>query len=226
MLGLVVCQPSEMVNHFFPAPPSPPAKPPDRDKLNNDWLCSSSFGDRLTIQPRLCARNHIQPRPSTRSKKPYGFSRPSRLTMPLMVNVLYILACVSTAGAIRSEPDIANPSYPSTQLKLTPQILPDIANANTEPTTFDLFFAKYANITQDLAFSRLKLTQTEIIRLDSRKKASLYASLMQFKISINKRLSALANAILNTTSEHKEFPDTLLFTADQSPYSFKSLVLF
>jgi hypothetical protein len=68
------------------------------------------------------------------------------------------------------------------------------------------------NTTQDLAFSRLKLTQTEIIRLDSRKKAILYASLMQFKISVNKRLSALANAILNTTSEHEEFPDTLLFT--------------
>ncbi len=81
------------------------------------------------------------------------------------------------------------------------------------------------NTTQDLAFSRLKLTQTEIIRLDSRKKAILYASLMQFKISVNKRLSALANAILNTTSEHEEFPDTLLFRADQSPYSFKSLVL-
>ncbi len=75
-------------------------------------------------------------------------------------------------------------------------------------------------------FSRLKLTQSEIIKLDSRKRASLYASLMQFKISINKRLSALANAILNTTSEHEAFPDTLLFTADQSPYSFKSLVLF
>jgi hypothetical protein len=103
--------------------------------------------------------------------------------------------------------------------------LPNIAHANAEPTTFDLFFTKYVNTTQDLAFSRLKLTQTEIIRLDSRKKAILYASLMQFKISVNKGLSALANAILNTTSEHEEFPDTLLFTADQSPYSFKSLVL-
>jgi hypothetical protein len=91
-------------------------------------------------------------------------------------------------------------------IKLIPQILPNIAHANTEPTTFDLFFAKYVNTTQDLAFSRLKLTQTEIIRLDSRKKAFLYASLMQFKISVNKRLSALANAILNTTSEHEEFP--------------------
>jgi hypothetical protein len=110
-------------------------------------------------------------------------------------------------------------------IKLIPQILPNIAHANAEPSTFDLFFSKYVNTTQDLAFSRLKLTQTEIIRLDSRKKAILYASLMQFKISVNKRLSALANAILNTTSEHEEFPDTLLFTADQSPYSFKSLVL-
>jgi hypothetical protein len=45
MLGLVVCQPSEMVNHFFLAPPSPPAKPPDRDKLNDDWLGSSSLGE-------------------------------------------------------------------------------------------------------------------------------------------------------------------------------------
>jgi hypothetical protein len=112
MLGLVVCQPSEMVNHFFPAPPSPPAKPPDRDKLNADWLGSSSFGDRPTIQPRLCARNHIQPRPSTRSKKPHGLSRPCCLIMTLTVNLFFILACVSTAGAIRSEPDIANPNYP------------------------------------------------------------------------------------------------------------------
>ena len=56
-------------------------------------------------------------------------------------------------------------------IKLIPQILPNIAHANAEPTTFDLFFTKYVNTTQDLAFSRLKLTQTEIIRLDSRKKA-------------------------------------------------------
>ncbi len=226
MLGLVGCQPSEMANHFFPAPPSPPAKPPNRDKLNNDWLGSSSLGDKPTIQPRLCAHNHIQPRPSTRSKKPYGLSRPSCLAMTLMVNALYILACVSTAGAICSELEIANPRYPSTLLKLIPQILQNIAHASTEPTISDLSLAKYVNTTQDLAFSRLKLTQTEIMRLDSRKKPSLYASLMQFKTSINKRLSALANAILNTTSEHEAFPDTLLFTADQSPYSFKSLVLF
>jgi hypothetical protein len=32
--------------------------------------------------------------------------------MTLTVNLLVILACVSTAGAIRSEPDIANPNYP------------------------------------------------------------------------------------------------------------------
>jgi hypothetical protein len=226
MLGLVVCQPSEMVNHFFPAPPAPPAKPPDRDKLNNDWLGSSSLEDRPTMQPRPCARNHIQPRPSTRYMKPYGLSRPCCLIMTLMVNILYILACVSTAGAIRSEPEIANPSYLSTYLKFIQQTLPNIVHANTESTIFDLFFAKHANATQDLAFSRLKLTQTEIVKLDSRQRASLYASLMQFKNSINKRLSALANAILNTTSEHEAFSDTLLFTADQSPYSFKSLVLF
>jgi hypothetical protein len=226
MLGLVVCQPSEMVNHFLPAPPLPPARPVERDKLDDDWLGSSSHGNGPTIQPRLCARNHIQPRLSTRSNKPYGLSRPNCLTMTLMVNVLYILACVSTAEAIRSEPELANPSYLSTYLKLIQQTLPNIAHANTEPTILDLVFAKHANATQDLAFSRLKLTQTEKRKLDSRQRASLYASLMQFKISINKRLSALANAILNTTSEHEAFPDTLLFTADQSPYSFKSLVLF
>jgi hypothetical protein len=62
-------------------------------------------------------------------------------------------------------------------------------------------------------------------RLDSRQKASLYASLMQFKTAIKKRLSAVADAILNTTSEPEAFSDTLLFTADQGPYSFKSLVL-
>jgi hypothetical protein len=146
--------------------------------------------------------------------------------MTLMVNVLYILACVSTVEAIGAEPEAANPSYLSTYLKFVQQTLPNIVHANTEPTIFDLFFAKHANVTQDLAFSRPKLTQSEIMKLDSRQRASLYASLMQFKISINKRLSALAHAILDTTSEHEAFSDTLLFTADQSPYSFKSLVLF
>jgi hypothetical protein len=146
--------------------------------------------------------------------------------MILAVNVLCILACVSTAEAIRSEPEIANPSYLSTYLKFIQQTLPKRVHANTEPTIFDLALAKYVNATQDLAFPRLKLTQTEIMRLDSRKKASLYASLMQFKISIEKRLSALANAILNATSGQEMFLDTLIFSADQSPYSFKSLVLF
>jgi hypothetical protein len=146
--------------------------------------------------------------------------------MTLAVNLLVILACVSTAEAIRSEPETATPSYLSTYFKLIQQTLPNKAYGNTEPTAFDLFFTKYVNTTQGLAFSRLKLTRTEIIRLDSRQRVGLYASLMQFKIAINKRLSALANAILNTTSEHEAFQDTLLFTADQSPYSFKSLVLF
>ncbi len=112
MLGLVVCQPSEMVNHFFPALPAPPAKQPDRDKLKDDWLGSSPLGDRPTIQPRLCARNHIQPRPSTRYNKPYGLIRPGCLIMTLAVNLSFILTCASTAGAVRSEPDIANPNYP------------------------------------------------------------------------------------------------------------------
>jgi hypothetical protein len=146
--------------------------------------------------------------------------------MTLMVTVLYILACVSTVEAIRAEPEVANPSYLSAYLKFIQQTLPNIVHANTEPTIFDLFLAKHANATQDLAFSRLKLTQSEMMKLDSRQKASLYASLMRFKISINERLSTLANAILNTTSEHEALPDTLLFTADQNPYSFKSLVLF
>jgi hypothetical protein len=48
---------------------------------------------------------------------------------------------------------------------------------------------------------------------------------MQFRTAINKRLSAVAEAILDTTTEHEAFSDTLLFTADQGPYSFKSLVL-
>jgi hypothetical protein len=152
MLGLVVCQPSGMVNRFLPAPPSPHAKPPNRDKLDNDWLGSSSLGDRSTIQPRLCARNNIQPRPSTRSNKPYGLSRPCCLIMTLMVNVLCVLACVNTAGAIHSEPEIAIPSYPSTLLKLIPQMLQNIAHASTEPTIFDLSLAKYVNTTQELAF--------------------------------------------------------------------------
>ncbi len=112
MLGLVVCQPSEMVNHFLPALPAPPAKPPDRDKLTMIWLDSSSLGDEPTMQPRLCARNHIQPRPSTRYNKPYGLTRPSCLILTLAVNLFIILTCANTAGAVRSEPDIANPNYP------------------------------------------------------------------------------------------------------------------
>ncbi len=112
MIGLVVCQPSEMVNHFLPAPPAPPAKPPDRDKLTINWLDFSSLGDEPTMQPRLCARNHIQPRPSTRYNKPYGLTRPGCQILTLAVNLFVILTCASTAGAVRSEPDIANPNYP------------------------------------------------------------------------------------------------------------------
>ncbi len=215
-----------MVNHFLPAPPAPPAKPPDRDKLTINWLDSPSLGEEPSMQSRLCARNHIQPRPSTRYNKPYGLTRPSCLVLTLAVNLLVFLAGVSTAEATRSEPETANPSYLSTYFKLIQQTLPNKVYANTEPTAFDLFFTKYANTTQDLAFSRLKLTRNEMIRLDSRQKASLFASLMQFKTAINERLSAVADAILNTTSEHEAFSDTLLFTADQSPYSFTSLVLF
>jgi hypothetical protein len=177
------------------------------------------------MQSRLCARNHIQPRPSTRYNKPYGLTRPSCLVLTLAIKVLVFLACDSTAEAIRSEPETANPSYLSTYFKLIQQTLPNKVHAHTEPTAFDLFFTNYANTTQDLTFSRLKLTRNEMTRLDSRQKANLYASLMQFKTAINKRLSAVAEAILNTTSEHEAFSDTLLFTADQGPYSFKSLVL-
>jgi hypothetical protein len=225
MLGLVVCQPSEMVNHFFPTPPAPPAKPPDRDKLIINWLDSPSLEEKPSMQPRLCARNHIQPRPSTRYYKPYGLTRPSCLVLTLAVNLLVILTGASTAGAIRSEPETAHPNYLSTYFKLIQQTLPSKVQAHTEPTAFDSVFTNYANTTQDLTFSRLKLTRNEITRLDSRQKASLYASLMQFKTAINKRISAVVEAILNTTLEHKVFPDTLLFTADQGPYSFKSLVL-
>ncbi len=64
------------------------------------------------MQSRLCARNHIQPRPSTRYNKPYGLTRSSCLVLTLAVNLLVILTCASTAGAVRSEPDIANPNYP------------------------------------------------------------------------------------------------------------------
>jgi hypothetical protein len=225
MLELVVYQPSEMVNHFLPAPLAPPAKPPDRDKLIIDWLDSPFLEEKPSMPARLCARNHIQPRPSTRYNKPYGLTRPSCLVLTLAVNLLVILTCASTAGAIRSEPETANPSYLSTYFKLIQQALPSKVQARTEPTAFDSFFTNYANITQDRTFSRIKLTRNEMTRLDSRQKASLYASLMQFKTTINKRISAVVETILNTTLEHEAFSDTLLFTSDQSPYSFKSLVL-
>ena len=225
MLGLVVCQPSEMVNHFLPAPPAPPAKPPDRDKLLINWLDSPSLEEEPAMPSRLCARNHSLPRPSTRYNKPYGLTRPSCLVLTLAVNLLVILTCASTAGAIRSESETANPSYLFTYFKLIQQTLPSKVQAHTEPAAFDSFFSNYANTTQDLTFSRLKLTRNEMTRLDSRQKASLYASLVQFRTAINKRLSAVAEAILDTTTEHEAFSDTLLFTADQGPYSFKSLVL-
>jgi hypothetical protein len=225
MLGLVVCQPSEMVNHFLPAPPAPPAKPPDRDKLITNWLDSPSLEEKPAMPSRLCARNHILPRPSTRYNKPYGLTRPSRLVLTLAVNLLVVLTSASTAGAIRPEPETVNPSYWSTYFKLIQQTLPSKVQAHTEPTAFDSLFTNYANVTRDLTFSRLKLTRNEITRLDSRQKASLYKSLMQFKIAIDERISVVVEAILNITLEHEVFSDTLLFTTDQGPYSFKSLVL-
>ncbi len=214
-----------MVNHFLPAPPAPPAKPPDRDKLIVNWMDSPSLEEKPSTPSRLCARNHIQSRPSTRYNKPYGLTRPSCLVLTLAVNLLVILTCASTAGAVRSERGTADPSYLSTYFKLIQQTLPNKVHAHTEPTAFDLFFTNYANATQDLTVSRLKLTRNEMTRLDSRQKASLYAALMQFRTAINKRLFAMAEAIFNTTSEHEAFSDTLLFTADQGPHSFKSLVL-
>jgi len=225
MLGLVVYQPSEMVNHFLPAPPAPPAKPPDRDKLIENWLDSPSLEEKPSMPSRLCARNHIQPRPSTRYNKPYGLTRPSCLVLTLAVNLLVILTCASTAGAVSSEPETADPSYLSTYFKLIQQTLPNRVQAHTEPIALDSFFTNHANTTRDLTFSRLKLTRNEITRLTSRQKASLHASLMQFKTAIDKRISAVAEAILNITLGHEAFSDTLLFTTDQGLYSFKSLVL-
>jgi hypothetical protein len=113
----------------------------------------------------------------------------------------------------------------STYFKLIQKTLPSKVQAHTEPTAFDSFFINYANITQDLTVSKLKLTRNEMTRLDSRQKASLYTSLMQFKTAVDKRTSALVEVILNITLEHEVFSDTLLFTADQGPYSFKNLVL-
>ena len=202
MLGLVVCQPSEMVNHFLPAPPAPPAKSPDRDKLMINWLDSPSLEEKPSMPPRLSARNHNQLRLSARYNKPYGLTRPSCLVLTLAVNLLVILTCASTAGAIRSESETANPSYLSTYFKLIQQTLPNQVRAHTEPTAFDSFFTNHTNTTQDLTFSRLKLTRNEITRLTSRQKASLYASLMQFKTAIDKRISAVVEAILNITSGH------------------------
>ncbi len=214
-----------MVNHFLPAPPAPPAKPPDRDKLIINWLDSPSLEEEPAMPSRLCAHNRILPRPSTRYNKPYGLTRPSCLILTIAVNLLIILACASTAGAIRPEPETANPSYLSTYFKLIQQTLPSKVQAHTGPTASDPFFTNHANITQDLTFSKLKLTRNEMTKLDSRQKASLYASLMQFKAAIDKRISAVVEAILNITLEHGAFSDTLLFTTDQGPYSFKSLVL-
>ncbi len=153
MPGLVVCQPSEMVNHFLPAPPAPPAKPPDRDKLIVNWLDSPSLEKKPSMPSRLCTRHHILPRPSTRYNKPHGLTRPSCLVPTLSVNLLMILTWASTAGAIRPEPETANPSYLSTYFKLIQQTLPSKVQAHTEPTAFDLFFTSHANTTRDLTVS-------------------------------------------------------------------------
>ena len=214
-----------MVNHFFPAPPAPPAKPPDRDKLIINWLDSPSLEEEPAMPSKPRDRNRILPRPSTRYNKPYGLTRPSRLVLTLAVNLLVILTSASTAEAIRPEPGTANPSYLSTYFKLIQQTLPRKVQAHAGPTASDPFLTSHANITLDLTFSKLKLTRNEMTKLDSRQKASLYASLMQFKTAIDERISAVVEAILNITVEHEAFSDTLLFTTDQGPNSFKSLVL-
>ena len=106
-----------------------------------------------------------------------------------------------------------------------PDLLPNIANAKTEDSDFDLFFKAAVNSTQDRKLHELKLSQTELKKLSDRKKAILYSSLIQFEHSVQKRLTALSKAITNSTSGKEDFPNTLLFSPDQSPYSFKSFVL-
>ena len=110
-------------------------------------------------------------------------------------------------------------------IDLIPSMLPNIAHTSTEPSSFELFFQQNVNSTEDKFLARLKVTQTEIMSLPSRQKIILYTSLMQFKISVQKRLLALAGAILNSTTEVINLPNTFLFMPDQSAYSFKSFVL-
>lgn len=108
---------------------------------------------------------------------------------------------------------------------LIPDLLPNIANAKSDESDFDLFFSKVVNKSQDLQLHELKNSLEDIKRLPDRKKAILFTSLVQFNLSVQKRLTALAKAITNSTSGKDMFPNTVLFSPNQSPYSFKSFVL-
>jgi hypothetical protein len=104
-------------------------------------------------------------------------------------------------------------------------MLPNIANSKSENTDFEIFFTLMVNHTQDFQLHEKKLAPMEIKYLSERKKNILFSSLIQFNLSVQKRMKALANAIMNSTSGRDEFPNTLLFSSDQSAYSFKSFIL-
>jgi hypothetical protein len=110
-------------------------------------------------------------------------------------------------------------------LELIPQLLPNIVNHNSEVTDFDLFFKTCVNTSQDAALYKLKLSQTEIKNLTEREKSIVYASLLQFNIAVKKRLAALTTNIFNSTNHADSLSNYLLFDYNQSPFSFKNLLL-
>ncbi len=105
---------------------------------------------------------------------------------------------------------------------LLPTLLPAMTKPNYDQTHFDRFFAKYVNRSIDSEVDKLRASRTIIENLDDRKKSILYVSLVQFNLSVQKRLNTLCNVIRNVTSDGQVFPNTFLFASEQSSFSFRT----
>jgi hypothetical protein len=109
-------------------------------------------------------------------------------------------------------------------LDLIPQLLQNTLGNDFANSDFDDFFTKNVNNSQDLALFNVKTSRSKIEALSSREKSILLTSLLQFDLSIRKRLLALTTNILNSTSLNQGFPNTFLFSPDQTAFSFKRFV--
>ena len=107
---------------------------------------------------------------------------------------------------------------------LIPLMLPNVARQDIEETSFEAFFTKIVNKTEDTALGQFRLSKTGLSTLSQRKKSILYASLLQFDNSVKRRINRLTQSIMNSTETKKFVPNTFLFSTDQSAYSFKLFV--